>query len=151
MQCYDCLGEGHPSFLCHSAKGAGEKGAGPVCGNCRGKAYDAINCASKGGGKYVPKGKGKAKKTEASPISQEEKDGKGAKARAARAMAKAMAKGKATSRTWMIKDGHMLAQEGQIGTGPRARNGALQPRPSQDGPLQQPSGHRQLTFPRHLG
>ena len=59
IQCYNCLGEGHPSFLCQSAKGAGKAGTGPVCGTCRGKGHDAANCASKGGGKYVPKGKGK--------------------------------------------------------------------------------------------
>ena len=59
LECYNCLGEGHPQFLCASAKGAGKAGAGPVCGNCRGKGHDATACTSKGGGKHVPKGKGK--------------------------------------------------------------------------------------------
>ena len=59
MECWNCLGEGHPSFLCPSAKGAGKAGASPACGICRGKGHDTPNCPSKGGGKHVPKGKGK--------------------------------------------------------------------------------------------
>ena len=59
MQCYNCLGEGHPQFLCASAKDTGKEGAGPVCGNSRGKGHDATVCTSKGGGKHVRKGKGK--------------------------------------------------------------------------------------------
>ena len=59
MQCYNCLGAGHPQFLCASAKGAGKAGTGPVCGNCRGKGHDAASCTIKGEGKHVPKGKGK--------------------------------------------------------------------------------------------
>ena len=37
MQCYNCLGEGHPQFLYASAKGAGKAGSSPVCLNCKGK------------------------------------------------------------------------------------------------------------------
>ena len=59
MQCYNCLGFDHPQFLCTSAKGAGTGGASPVCGNCKGKGHDTPSCPSKGGGKHVPKGKGK--------------------------------------------------------------------------------------------
>ena len=59
LQCYNCLGEGHPSFLCASDKGAGKAGSGPVCGNGKGKGHNAEACTSKGRGKHVPKGKGK--------------------------------------------------------------------------------------------
>ena len=59
LECYNCLGEGHPQFLCPSAKGAGKAGASPACGNCRGKGHSTADCPSKGGGKHVPKGKGK--------------------------------------------------------------------------------------------
>ena len=59
MQWYNCLGESHPQFLCASTKGAGKAGSGPVCGNCHGKGHDATAFTSKGGGKHVPKGKGK--------------------------------------------------------------------------------------------
>ena len=56
LACWNCLGEGHPSFLCPAAKGAGKAGSGPTCGNCRGKGHDATACTSKGGGKHTPKG-----------------------------------------------------------------------------------------------
>ena len=89
----------------------------------------------------------RAKETEASLTYLEAKDGAKARAKAAKAMAvkaRALAKVKARSQTWMTKDGHMSVPKETIGTGPQARSGALQPRPSQDGPLQQPSGHRKL-------
>ncbi len=35
LDCWKCLGDGHPSFLCPSGKGAGKAGSGPTCGNCR--------------------------------------------------------------------------------------------------------------------
>ena len=81
--------------------------------------------------------KARAKEMEANPISQEEKDG-ARRALAAKAKAKALAKAKARSQTWMTKDGHMSAPQEMIGTGPQARSGALQPRPSQDGPCSSP-------------
>ena len=97
MQCYNCLGEGHPKFLCASAKGASKSGSGPTCGNCRGKGHDAAACTSKGGGKHVPKGKDKGQ-------GQPNFYGKGScKGGYGKGLAKESAK--ARSQTWMRPDG----------------------------------------------
>ena len=44
LECYNCLGKGHPSRVCTSPQGAG-KGNGAKCGNCGGKDHTQQPCA----------------------------------------------------------------------------------------------------------
>ena len=125
LQCYNCLGEGHPQFLCASGTGARKADLGPICGNCKGKGHDAAACTSKGGGKHVPKGKGNGAQPNIFGGKGWGKGGKG-KGRA-----------KATSRMLMRPDGRTWAPE-PSGTGQQFQSGQQQPRPHPSGSLQPP-------------
>jgi hypothetical protein len=121
----------------------GKQGRAQSAAIVEAKATKPVPAPAKAEASMRPKAKAKA----AHQTFQEGKDGKEEAKERARDMAKVMARAKERSQTWMTKDGHMWAPEERIGTGQQARNGALQPRPSQDGPLQQPSGHRKPTQP----
>ena len=147
LDCWNCLGEGHPSFLCPSGKGAGKAGSGPTCGNCRGKGHDATACPFKGGGKHTPKG-GKGAGGGGRLTSSE---ARAAKAAAARASARGTARA-ARSQSLTMQVGRMSAQP-QSGIGPMALSGQ-QMRPHTSGPLQPPSGQlhpQRQQRPHHPG
>ena len=61
LECYNCLGTGHPQRLCPTPPGMGGKPGAEVCSNCRGKGHSAPFCTSKGGGKHEQPDKGKGK------------------------------------------------------------------------------------------
>ena len=64
VECWNCLGKGHPSRLCPSPQGAGIAKGPDRCKVCQGHSHSSAVCTSKGGGKYSapsPKGKGKGK------------------------------------------------------------------------------------------
>ena len=62
LDCWNCLGQGHPSRLCPSQPGAGEKRQSPQCPTCKGHGHTKEQCTSVGGGAHVQQaGKGKGK------------------------------------------------------------------------------------------
>ena len=59
LECYNCLGKGHPQRICTTPPGKAGKLGAPTCENCLGKGHGKGQCTSKGGGKYVDPSEGK--------------------------------------------------------------------------------------------
>ena len=60
LDCWNCLGGGHPSRLCPSPPGAGSAKSTPQCNLCKAFGHMKGSCTSKGGGKHEEQG-GKGK------------------------------------------------------------------------------------------
>jgi hypothetical protein len=63
LECYNCLGKGHPQRLCATPPGMGGKPGASACEVCHGKGHSKSQCTSKGGGQWTDpalsqKGKG---------------------------------------------------------------------------------------------
>ena len=54
LDCWNCLGHGHPARLCPSPQGSGLGKKGPQCPICKGWGHGKETCTSPGGGNYSP-------------------------------------------------------------------------------------------------
>ena len=60
LECYNCLGLGHPNRICPAPWGQGKGKAGAeTCENCKGKGHGKRACTSKCGGQYTDPSLGK--------------------------------------------------------------------------------------------